>query len=324
MDWKKGMVPALKISAGCIVAIVIAQILKLEYAITAGIITILSVQNTKKDTLKTAAKRGFAFLCALGISWCCYQVLGYTTVAFCVYVILFLIVCIAAGWQSAMAMDSVLISHFLAKGTMDIDMLYNECMLFLIGAGAGVLVNITLHRDEKAFNRLAESVDESIRGVLIRMAERLTDGNLDGYDGSCFVDLNTQILEAEACALKNRANTLFHMDQFELSYVHMRQKQMLVLEEIYKSIVRIKSLTKQRIVIAEFVEKIAREFARENDVKNLLEELEIINNDMKRENLPADREEFEARAVLFYILRQLEELLRLKREFALEKGKQVK
>ena len=38
--------------------------------------------------------------------------------------------------------------------------------------------------------------------------------------------------------------------------------------------------------------------------------------DMKAEPLPENREEFEDRAVLFYILKQLQEFLSLKREFA--------
>ena len=36
---------------------------------------------------------------------------------------------------------------------------------------------------------------------------------------------------------------------------------------------------------------------------------------MKQENLPANREEFEARAVLFYMMKQLEEFLILKEKF---------
>ena len=36
---------------------------------------------------------------------------------------------------------------------------------------------------------------------------------------------------------------------------------------------------------------------------------------MRRENLPQKREEFESRAVLFYILKQLEEFLLLKKDF---------
>jgi uncharacterized membrane protein YgaE (UPF0421/DUF939 family) len=37
---------------------------------------------------------------------------------------------------------------------------------------------------------------------------------------------------------------------------------------------------------------------------------------MRKEDLPQSREEFESRAVLFYILKQLDELLTLKHTFA--------
>ena len=61
--------------------------------------------------------------------------------------------------------------------------------------------------------------------------------------------------------------------------------------------------------------RIAKEYHRDNDVHELLEGLERILEGMKKEEMPKSREEFEARAVLFYILKQLEEFLKLKNEF---------
>jgi uncharacterized membrane protein YgaE (UPF0421/DUF939 family) len=44
--------------------------------------------------------------------------------------------------------------------------------------------------------------------------------------------------------------------------------------------------------------------------------LKEMMQDMRKEDLPQTREEFESRAVLFYILKQLDELLTLKNNFA--------
>lgn len=42
---------SVKITAGAILAILFASCLNLKYSATAGIITILSIQNTKKETI---------------------------------------------------------------------------------------------------------------------------------------------------------------------------------------------------------------------------------------------------------------------------------
>ena len=73
---------SVKITAGAILAILFASCLNLKYSATAGIITILSIQNTKKETIQTALARGEAFCCALLVSFLCYNFFGYTTAAF--------------------------------------------------------------------------------------------------------------------------------------------------------------------------------------------------------------------------------------------------
>ncbi len=56
----------IKLSLGSILAIFIAGLLKLEYSIVAGIITLLTVKSTKKETLKGVLGKVYGFiLCTL-------------------------------------------------------------------------------------------------------------------------------------------------------------------------------------------------------------------------------------------------------------------
>lgn len=88
-----------------------------------------------------------------------------------------------------------------------------------------------------------------------------------------------------------------------------------MLRQIYNSIQMIAYLPDQAPIIADFFERISKEYAKTNDVKSLLDTLHELILSMKNEKLPTKREEFESRAVLFYILKQLEEFLILKRNF---------
>ena len=79
----------IKIAFAAVAAILFAELLNLEYAVTAGIITILSIQNTKKETFKTAWNRGVAFACAL--LPCCLMFL-FSGIPYCFFHIIFIFI----------------------------------------------------------------------------------------------------------------------------------------------------------------------------------------------------------------------------------------
>lgn len=319
MKWIKGfhILKAFKIALAAVLSILTANLLGLDYAITAGIITVLSIQNTKRETLQTARDRGLAFLCALILSYLCFRWLDFSVIAFILYLFLFAFLCLSAGWGQAIAMDSVLISHFLTEQRFDSAMVVNELLVFAVGTLYGILINLHLRKKEVEFDRLSKLVDDEIKGIIHRMAENIRQEDKTNYHSDCFVRLEDKIHLAKECALRNWNNTLWSQSAYELDYIRMRENQSRVLKNIYDSIVRITMLPAQTMQVAAFFEEIEAQYHRDNNVEELLRLLEKMLSDMKRETLPQSREEFEARALLFYTLMQLEEYLTLKNKFVL-------
>ena len=229
-------VKSIKIALAAFFAIAAAGELGLKYSATAGIITVLSIQNTKRETFRSAANRALAFLCALLLSAGAFRLLGYTLPAFGVYLFVFALLCLNMGWAEAIAMDSVLITHFLSEKSMSPALLGNEAGLCLIGTGIGILVNLHLHRKEQEFDRLADEVDRQIKGILHRMSEWLLKEDKSGYNAGCFDKLSQAIEEAKLCAAANYNNQLFAKDTRELRYIRMREQQSVVLQGIYENI----------------------------------------------------------------------------------------
>jgi len=288
----------------------------LQYFVTAGVITILTIQETKKETLKSAVRRTIAFFCSILIAAGCFTLLGYSLFAFLLYIFLFILLCFLFSWPEAMTMAIVLISHFFIEQSMSTVWLYNETMLFFIGTSLGILVNmLLLEQKEREFKELSRAVDEEIRGILERMAIHLGDEDRSEFQSIHFQLLKEKLEAARNCAARNYNNSVFESSTYELEYVEMRQKQGMELEDIYRSIGMIQTLPAQAAFVADYIGRIVREYHRENDVQELLDELEQILENMKQEDMPKSREEFEARAVLFYLLKQLEEFLKLKNEF---------
>ncbi len=312
---KDNLIKALKIAVAAVIAIATANMLKLNNSVTAGIITVLSIQNTKRETLKTASNRAAAFVCALLLAAVCYKVMGFTILAFSVYLFFFSLLCLSVHWGEAIVMNSVLMSHFLSAKSLGLDMIFNELLLLAIGIFFGILINLHLRRREEEFEILSSIVDEEIKGILQRMSQKLCDNDKHGYNDNCFVRLEEKIENAKECALKNYNNTLRNISAYELDYIKMRENQSRVLKNIYQSIIMINNQPRQTSDISEFLKHIVAQYHRDNDVSGLLDELEDVLENIKQQELPQSRDEFEARAVLFYILKQLEDFLRLKNQF---------
>lgn len=312
---KNTLASGMKITIAAILAILVADSINLQFSSTAGIITILSIQKTKKETLKTAGRRGMAFLIALLISSICFLAMGFHVLSFAVYLFIFSMVCLYFGWIEAIAMDSVLITHFLSEGNINWEIFVNEILLFAIGIGFGVLANLHLRKKKKEFEILADDVDLEIRGILRRMAQRLLEEDKSEYNGKCFEKLEIEVEQAKQSAFRNYNNQILNASYYEIDYIKMRENQIEVLRHIYESIKMVQTIPSQTKKIANLIIKIEEGYHKENTVKAFLKELTDLLKEMKREELPSTRDEFEARAVLFYITKQLEEFLTLKEKF---------
>ena len=305
----------IKITLAAVLAILCAQALKLDFAVSAGIVAILSVQPTKKETLRTALARLLAFAVALVISIALFNLLGFTIPVFFIYLVIFILVCQWRKWISAMAMDSVLISHFLSFGKTGTAEIKNEVLLFALGVGFGILVNLILHKKTDYIEELKKQTDGQIKQALHRMALRIQNPDLADYDGSCFTSLNKSLFTAQKQAEENYNNQFSKKDTFDSLYLEMREKQTKILYEMFKAVRNLGTVPSTAGLLSDFLENVSNEYHKDNDVKALLEELALIHDKMKSLPLPQTRTEFEDRANLFILMERLKEFLQIKHDF---------
>lgn len=318
-NWKSSLIKSLKIALAAILGIALAAELGLENSATAGLITILSIRNTKRETLKSAVNRVLAYICALLIAGVCFWALDFSLWGFAAFLFLFSMLCIFLGWGEVLSVNAVLMSHFLVAQNMSVDMLVNESLLLLIGSSLGIVVNLHLRKKGAEFDRLAAEVDSQIKGILHRMSVWLPKSDKSEYNSLCFKKLESALEAARKCAAENYNNVFFGNDSYELDYITMRERQSVILKEIYENIIRIQYLPEQAGRVAHILKEIEQAYHRENTVEGLLHKMDTLLKQLDKEPLPESREEFEARAILFYILMQIKNLLEVKREFILSR-----
>lgn len=303
-----------KITLAAIIAILIARIANLEFYISAGIVTILTIQSTKKETIATAIERFFAFIIAIIIAYVSFSLFGFNILSFGIYLLFYIFICQYFKWYASMAVNSVLISHFLTFSHISLYSLINEILLFVIGVGIGIVSNMHLHRNIDYMNALKLEADEQIKYILLRMSKRIIN-EIDEYDGNCFDKLNDLIVQAKAVSIENENNVVFNKNNFDKEYIRMREHQSQVLYDMYKTIKTMDTTPLTAKIISDFLRKISIEYHENNDCRDLIEEFNTIDLDMKSVPLPSNRKEFEDRARLFSLLRLIEEFLEIKKEF---------
>ncbi len=320
---KEIILNTVKISAAAILAILSAQALKLDFAVSAGIVAILSVQPTKKETLRTALARLLAFAAALAISATLFNLFGFSVKIFFVYLAVFIFICQRFKWISAMAMDSVLISHFLTFGKTGFTEVKNEVLLFALGVGFGIFVNIFLHKKTDYIEELKSKTDTQIKLVLERMSQRILNPALENYDGTCFDILSRCIFAAKKQADENYNNQFGKKDTYDTLYIAMRESQTKILYEMFKLVRSIKTIPSTAALLSAFLAKVSLEFHKDNDVKSLLQELSELRAKMKTVPLPVSRDEFEDRANLFILMERLQDFLEIKHNFMLSNNNRM-
>lgn len=310
------MLKILKISAGSVAAILLADALGLNYSASAGIITLLTIQDTTKETIAISVKRIMAFLLAAVLAYVVFHLAGYRVLSFGIFLFLFVACCKPLGLSSAVSTNAVLVAHYLTQKDMSLPVIGNEALLLCIGAGIGTLLNLYMPGKVKEIRKMQRILEEDLRNVLFRMAEYIQKEDKSDYTGECFDKLAFDVSTGKKQALDYTNNTFFQEAEYFITYMNMREQQCVVLKEIYKKIVSIRKIPPQAEQISEFIHEIAISFGESNNAKALLEDLSELLSQMKESSLPVTREEFEERAILFSILMDLDRFLKLKKNFA--------
>ncbi len=312
---KKSIMNSLKISIAVAMAIGIANYLELQFAISAGVVAILTILPTKRETMKTALDRLIAFVIALGLAYISFRVIGFNHWAFMVYILPYAFVCCLKKWNAAIAMNSVLISHFISFGKMDGEALLNELLIFGIGVGIGIFMNLHLRSDRAAMDALKQQTDEHIAKILYRMGERINNKDLADYNGECFQALEHIIRDAKNTAELNYKNRLKRERDSDAAYIAMRNRQYAVLREMYKMVSTLETTPGTARAISDFFGYMADAFHEKNDCRELLEQFAQMDDYMEKQPLPESRQEFEDRARLFMLMRYIQEFLEIKKHF---------
>lgn len=298
-------------------AVAIAQFFELQYATSAGIVTLLTVQDTRRDTIRLAAERFFSFLLSVLLVFVSFHYVGRLEwVNYGFYIFLMVHVCYFFGWQNTISVNAVMGTHYLLTPDYSLNFAASELAVITIGTALALLMNWRMPSNLRILREDIQRVEDDMQQVLRELACYL-EGELDGAHIWFDLDrLEESIHQGLERAHEHAHNTLSEEDHYYIEYMEMRLQQCALLQALRGRVWKIDGMPGQAKIISEYLRYLIPYVHEKNIPDRQREDLQQVFDHMKQQPLPRDRDEFESRAILYHVLLDLEDFLLVKKRFA--------
>ena len=315
--WKHWVIYAARLALASSLSIYAADLMKLQFSTQAGVICLFSMLTTKKDTLKLSVARFLSFGVTFVAAWITFHHISSQWVAFGIYIFVTVVFSEMYGWGAALSANVVAGCHFLSVENFTTDIIINEFYIVLTGMTFAIIFNFFRNTDrvKDELVKDIEEVQKKMQDVLDEMAEYL---HTQGDDNDVWLLLDDLMNHLEKCIMRAseyEGNSFENDARYYVKYFQMRRSQCMILINLHEELTKIRYIPKQCKIIIEYIHYL-RAFVTEMNVPDQqIENLNKVFERMRKEKLPATREEFESRAVLFHVLMDLQDFLNTKKRF---------
>lgn len=316
-----------KFSIGSFISIIIAQYFSLNFVSSAGIITILTIQDTKKDTLLLGVKRILSFSISILLASLLFSIFGIHSLTFAIFILLLFPISYFFHWKETVSVNAVIATHFLTEQRISVSLIGNELGLLFIGTTIAILLNTYMPNNNKQIKQYLFEIEQTKSNILLSFTRFLSEPSIDlskfEEDVSLsFHTLNQKLEDTMQKSKLNIGNTFYEHSSYFITYLEMLKGQYTILVHFYHALTRLTFLPPQAESIAQLLEETAKTIYSKKDTAFLINHLTHLLETMKREPLPVDRKEFENRAILYHLLLELAVFISLKQEFILSLDKE--
>ncbi len=297
----------LKTAVGVSAAIALAYALQLEFYTSAGILTLLCIQKTRRESLAAVLERLYACLIGIGLAGAFFWALGFKPWAILPLFLLFIPITVRLRVTGGIASSSVIMMHLYVHGSFDASFLLNELAIIAIGLGVALVVNVYMPGIDKQVQRYKEEIDRLMAVVLEEYAKYMKEG-YGLWDGKELLELSEVLSKARNLAILEVENNLTRRSNPFYHYFDRKQQQFQILERMLPMVSRMGIQLEQGVRLGEFLENIAYSLRHPSpdDFSRHADKLRAIRELHRGLPMPDNRAEFENRANLYGLANELE------------------
>lgn len=318
--YRKIILLSLKIGIGSCLALYIAESLRLDYAVSAGTITLLTLMTSKWESVKLSVCRLATFTMTVLIGWMIFSHVRSTWLAYGILLTIIVFIAEVFEWRATISVNGVIAAHLVTNHTFSDAAIWNELLLVLIGIVVAVFFNM-FHANlghKKYIVANMKSIEKRLQLIIAALAAYLSNKEmeLDVWNALCVLEKDIQKCIKEAYEYQN--NTFHSHPEYYISYFEMRYNQCQVLHNLHYEMKKMRTMPAQAKTVAEYMLYLTDFVTELNHPEEQIERLKEIFNIIKEDNLPETREEFESSALMYHILMDIEDFLKYKVQFVKE------
>lgn len=297
-----------KTAVGVCLSILIAELLQLSYYSSAGILTLLCIQRTRKQSIAAVLDRFFACLIGMLMSSALFWLLGYHVWSILALYLLFIPVLVRFKLQNGIASSSVIMMHSYVSGHVALSFFANELGIIVVGLGVALLVNLYMPGLDRQIDQFKSEVSAKMASIFEELGHYLREGH-SLWAGRELLELGDLLKQARHLAVLEVENNVTGKLNPFYYYVERKSQQFQIIERMVPLVSRIELRLEQGERIGEFLQQLGHNVDRMDNSQEFLQQLKAIREYHKRLPMPGDRNEFESRASLFTLANELESFL---------------
>ncbi|WP_127585588.1 aromatic acid exporter family protein [Paenibacillus koleovorans] len=299
----------IKTAAAAVAAVFLAQLLGLEFPMSAGLLAILGVESTIRKGVNASLVRIAASLLGLVLATIMIELFGFHLWIIALYLLAIIPVLNRVKLQNGLATCSVAVFHLFSLGYVDMDVLLNEFMLLLTGLGSATVINaLYMPNMERQLQQKRARTEELFSSVFTEIAAHLKD-HQRMWDGKQLLQARKSIQEGAELAQRAAENRLLYGDVYWNGYFHMREQQLDLIEQMLDLMAQVYDTLPQGRLTALLFEQLSGDVRMDTYTGNAERHLLELEGQYKNMPLPVTRPEFEIRSALFQITQTLHQYL---------------
>ncbi len=308
----------LKTAVAAGIAMLISETIHLDYFVFAAIIAILSIQETRKKSIRASYERVMASLLAIGMGAAMFTLLGYSPVTLTLYFVIFIPLVQQLKLQDGLITSVVILTHLYTEAQFSVELFINELLLIVIGVGVGLVVNMYMPTLDREIERIKDSIDRSLAVLFYDVAACVETGVYNNHS-MMLIKTRDYLKEGKDLSLRRMGNSIGKRNEdMDYLYFRMRERQYDILKRVADNAREITMVVNEAKPVATFLRRVGDHVNEQADASVFLQELEeIIEHYRKNVPLPTTREEFEVRSSLLNILSDVKSYLILKERYIL-------
>jgi uncharacterized membrane protein YgaE (UPF0421/DUF939 family) len=319
---KEHIVTSLKITIGVVIAILLAQVLKMDFYASVATIVIVSMLSAKKQSIKLASTRLLAALFSLALSTLLFSVLGFSLAVFALYILIFTFLMHKFDTKVAIVLNVVLVMHIYSIQEISFLILLNEFGLMFLGISVALVINLFILDIEDELIGYRKKVESLFNNIFNNMGKCLENqcktevvrNELDNLD---------ELLSIGILRAYNYMNNYYIQENnYYVEYFNMRKQQYYTVKLMQKFI-KLNFLEEKEVkLLKDFTDNFVNNTKVLNTCESQIKKLENIKYHFTYVAvLPSTQNQLQNRIVLHQYLYSLEDLVSVKMRFIEEHEK---